>query len=319
MSKVRSNPYVTALKTIPGLRVTQNANLSKRTSMRMRARCAALAEPQTPEALMRTVIMARDLNWPLLMLGLGKNTIFANSYFDGIVVILPMSGFGHFERLDRNVISVGAGMSLGGLLTKIKREGLMGLEFMTKIPGTVGGSLAGNAGAGEFGLCDFAERVLLMTRDGELVTLHRGEYEYGYRKSELADYIVLEADFYLDRLDLDKSEKLAQYYADKKKGQPYNVPSAGCIFKNPKNPDSGDPISAGKLIDQLGLKGYRLNGVEVSPGHANFLTNPESCARGEDLLAAIRLLQDFVQDKFGIELEIEARIVGGGMTTCRIH
>src|SRR5690606_12098364 len=97
--------------------------------------------------------------------------------------------------------------------------------------------------------------------------------------------------------------------------QPYGQPSAGCVFKNPIDPATGEPVSAGKLIDQADLKGYDMEFVKVSEGHANFLINKGE-ASGEDFLAAISLIKDIVQHRFGIQLEVEARIVGGPLTSC---
>jgi len=192
---------------------------------------------------------------------------------------------------------------------------LMGLEFCTMIPGTVGGALAGNAGAGGHGICEFAKRVLVLTRSGRAVEVTPDDYEFGYRYSELSEAIILEADFELRRLDQAARRDLVKEYVQKKKGQPYDIASSGCIFKNPVDPRTGQSVSAGKIIDELGLKGYALNAAMVSDQHANFIVN-RGGATGEDFLALITLIQDIVFERTGIELHVEARMAGGPMTSC---
>lgn len=300
---------------IPDLRLKANADLTRCTSMRTRSTAAVLAEPQTPRALRHLLVLAREREWPLVMIGGGTNTIFATAYFEGIVVILPPDVFGRTDVVDDNIVRVGAAADLGGLLNFVRRSGLMGLEFCTMIPGTVGGALAGNAGAGNWGLCDFVERVLLLTRSGRPIELQRGDFRFSYRHSELSEAVVLEADLLLEPLDPELSRERAKEYISKKKGQPYKIPSSGCIFKNPTDPATGKKVSAGWLIDQAGLKGYSLNSAKVSEDHANFIVNVGE-AGGEDFLAMISLVRDIVADRFGIELEVEARIVGGPLESC---
>lgn len=300
---------------LQGVDLKANADMSERTSMETRATAAVLARPSTARSLHSIVTMAREREWPLVVIGGGTNTIFATTHFEGIVVNLPADPFGRMDVVDDNIVRVGAGADLGGLLNFVRRSGLMGLEFCTMIPGTVGGALAGNAGAGNWGICDFVERALVMTRSGRVVEVRRGEFEFRYRHSELSEAIVLEADLRLESLDPELSRERAKEYISKKKGQPYKIASCGCIFKNPVDPKSGKKVSAGMLIDQAGLKGYSLNGAKVSEDHANFIVNAGG-ASGEDFLAMISLVRDIVAERFGIQLDVEARIVGGPLSSC---
>lgn len=302
------------LLAIDNLTLIPQANLAKRTSMKTCSRAALLAIPHDIRALHRIVRLTHRREWPLLVLGGGTNTIFATAQFDGIVLILDAAFFGHIELADENTLRVGAAAQLSDAIKFGKRHHLMGLEFCTMIPGTVGGALAGNAGAGNWGLCDFLERAILLTREGEFIDVHRGDFRYSYRHSQLADNIVIEAELLLEPLDFETSRQRQKDYTAKKKCQPYKIPSSGCVFKNPKD-SAGQSVSAGMLIDRAGLKGYALNDVEVSEAHANFLIN-RGKASGEDFLAMISLIRDVVHQRFGIELEIEARIVGGPLTSC---
>jgi UDP-N-acetylmuramate dehydrogenase len=306
------------LMRIPGLHLQWDADMSSHTWMKTRSRAALLIHVESPKALIRLTQLCSRKGYPMLILGGGSNTVFARSYFDGIVVKLSGLSFMQKEVVAPNVVRVGASVKLTDLLSYSRNSGMMGLEFCTMIPGNVGGALAGNAGAGNWGVCDFVDRVLVLSRDGDLHDVYRNEYRYSYRHSQLAGGIILEADFRLMPINKQLSRQNSLDFAGKKKNQPYKIPNAGCIFKNPIDPKSGQKVSAGKLIDEAGLKKYKVNGIEVSDQHANFIINPGN-GSGEDFLAVMRTIQDRVYDRFQIELEVEARIVGNSnedLTNC---
>lgn len=296
----------------PGLSVRPDVDLTSKTSMKMGAAAAAYAEVNSPLGLLNLLDTANEIQAPMYVLGGGKNTLFATSYFEGLVLSFGRE-FSRIHYLGDNCIRAGAGAQLPALLNFARRSNLMGLEFLTMVPGTVGGALAGNAGAGNWGICDFVERVYLMTRDGFVASVGRNQFRYSYRHSDLREAIVLEADFRLEPLDEKVSQERIEEYKAKKVNQPYSIPSCGCIFKNPKDAN-GKSISAGKLIDDCGLKGYTIQSAQVSSGHANFIVNSGE-SRGEDFLALITLVRDIVRAKTGIELELEVQIVGGPLTT----
>ncbi len=300
-------------RTSPGLQIRPNFDLTKKTSMRMYTRAAVYAKVENPLGLRDLMHESGERGIPAFLLGGGFNTIFAQSYFEGIVYSLEGS-FKDLEYIGNNIVRAGSGVKLPQLLSYVRKQGLMGLEFLTMVPGTVGGALAGNAGAGNWGLCDLVERVSLMTRDGYIANVCRNQFRYSYRHSDLRDATILEADLRLWPLNRGESDRRIEEYKSKKTNQPYNTPSSGCIFKNPKDPATGLPVSAGKLIDQCGLKGYRIRSAAVSKGHANFIVNHgDSC--GEDFLALISLIRDIVYSNTGIELEMEAQIVGGPLNS----
>ncbi len=300
---------------IPNLDLQWNADLSQKTWMKTQARASVLAQPRSVHALRSLLLVAREREWPLLMLGGGANTIFATHDFEGIVVTLPRTPYGEITFAGGHRVQAGAGVPVGQLLSSARSYGLMGVEFMTMIPGLVGGALAGNAGAGGWGLCDFVEEVVVMQRDGRVRRLKRGDFRFSYRFSELSEHVVLMAEFLLEPLNEKVAAGRLQDCKEKKKNQPYKEPSSGCIFKNPRDPMTGKQVSAGKLIDEAGMKSYVLNGVKVSEKHANFLINTGE-ATGEDFLAMISLIQDTIRERQGVELEVEARIVGGPLTSC---
>src|SRR5690606_37147860 len=256
---------------------------------------------------------AKQQDIPAFLLGGGNNTLFATSYFDGLVFTFGRQ-FSHCTWDGGLRILAGASVKITKLLQTARECGLMGLEFMTMVPGTVGGSLAGNAGAGGQGICDKVETVWLMTREGFLAEVTRHDYLYTYRHSELRDAIVLAAEFKLEPLDVVESERRVEGFKAKKKGQPYNVPSSGCIFKNPVDPQTGLDVSAGKLIDLAGLKGYSIRSAMVDMGHANFMVNTGE-ASGEDFLALMSLVRDIVGHRHNVDLDLEVQVVGGPMST----
>jgi len=303
------------LSEIPNLDLEWNADLSTRTWMKTRSRASVLAQPRSVQALRSLMLVAREREWPLLMLGRGANTIFATHEFEGVVVELPRKPFGEITYAGGTRVQAGAGVQITQLLAAVRSFGLMGLEFMTMIPGCVGGSLAGNAGAGGWGLCDFVEEAVVMQRDGKVRRLKRGDFRFSYRHSELGDHVILMADLLLEPLIEKISSERVKEYKEKKTGQPYGEPSSGCIFKNPRDSSTGKHISAGKMIDDAGMKSYMLNSVKVSEKHANFLINTGN-ATGEDFLAMISLIQDTIRERNGVELEVEARIVGGPLASC---
>jgi UDP-N-acetylmuramate dehydrogenase len=294
------------------LALRANYDLTHKTSMRMKTTAAVYAEVNSPLALRQLMKTARQMEVPTYILGGGRNTLFATSRFYGLVVSLGRN-FSRVEYLGGNCIRAGASVPLQTLLNVSNRCGLMGLEFLTKVPGQVGGSVAGNAGAGNWGFCDFVERVYLITRDGFIAAVDRNQYRYSYRYSELREAIVLEADFRLEPLSVGERDKRIVTYNDRKKCQPYHMPSAGCIFKNPKDID-GKSVSAGKLIDDCGLKGYSIRSAQVSTDHANFIVN-QGESSGEDFLALITLVRDIVRAKTGFELKTEVQIVGGPLSS----
>lgn len=311
------HPDLALFQTIDGLECHFNEPLDPHTTMKMRSHAGLLAIAHSPRALRETLGLIRRRHIPLYVLGGGSNTLFAASQFEGVVLKLG-KGFTGVELADKDLIRVGAGLDLKKLASYSWECGLSGLEFSTGIPGTVGGAAAGNAGARdangqETGICDFIERLICFDRGGEIWEVERGEFQYTYRASELRQVIVAEMDLRLNPLPADEINKNLRYFREKRKGQPYGLPSCGCIFKNPTDPSTGRPVSAGQLIDTLGLKGYRLGDAEISDKHANFMVNRRS-ASAEDFLALISLTQDLVRQKAGIELDVEVQVVGSSLS-----
>lgn len=303
-----------AFRSIEDLECRYHEPLDRHTTMKMRSEAALLAIPHTPRALRDTLRLTRSLRLPLYVLGGGSNTLFATARFHGVVLKLG-SAFDHISLVEPELIRVGAGYSLKSALNFSMDCGLSGLEFGTGIPGTVGGAAAGNAGArdankNQRGMCQLIERLLCFDRTGGHHEIFRGEFLYAYRASELHEAIVIEMDLRLEPQSAEEINRNLRHYRELRKGQPFGFPSCGCVFKNPIHPITGEPIAAGKLIDEIGLKGYRVGDAEISTKHANFMIN-RNRASGEDFLALITLTRDIVRQRTGIELDLEVEIVGG--------
>lgn len=237
---------------------------------------------------------------PLHVLGGGSNLLVSDEGVRGMVIELSsLKGV----RLNRTYAYVDAGAKLSSVVAQTTRAGLGGMEGLAGIPGTVGGAICMNAGGryGETG--DTVERVVLVTREGELRQVSHEELRFGYRHSQLDGAIVVEVVFKLTRGDAGALTATQSLIGKGKiAAQPYNQHSAGCIFRNPAGAECG----AGALIDRAGLKGERVGDAQISDRHANFIVNL-GAARCRDVETLIERAQKRVHDAFGVELQTEVK------------
>ena len=263
----------------------------------------AYFEVGTTDELAALAQLKRRCNVPVAIIGRGSNLLVNDAGYPGIVVRLV----GEFNRLEfnQNRVEVGAGVSLPRLSKMAAVRGLSGVEFALGIPGSVGGALIMNAGAWGSSFGDLVERVQALTVEGEFVNLSHDDAQFSYRHSGLKTYFcVTGATLALTPGDTAEVENLMQdLYKQKITNQPFAEENAGCMFKNPPG------NSAGKLIDECGLKGYRIGGAEVSKIHGNFILNLDS-ATAHDVLSLVRHIQAHVKRERGIELEMEVQLLG---------
>ncbi|OAG27993.1 UDP-N-acetylmuramate dehydrogenase [Thermodesulfatator autotrophicus] len=240
---------------------------------------------------------------PVYFLGGGSNLLVRDGGFRGAFISLSRLDFCEPEG---ERVRAGAGVSLAKLLNFCALNGLAGLEFLAGVPATVGGAVKMNAGAFGQEIGQLVEEVTVY-KDGNFLSLSRARLSFAYRFSNIPDEAVIMAVTF--RLKKDYQERINERMADcwrrRKKTQPLNEPSAGCVFKNPPG------FSAGALIDQAGLKGLRSGGAEISRKHANFIVNRDG-ARAQDILRLIDFARERVFQLFGVELEEELRVVGEG-------
>jgi UDP-N-acetylmuramate dehydrogenase len=286
--------------------VREQVALAPMTTYRVGGPAEFFAQPPDAESLGALQGRAASESVSVRLLGHGTNLLVADEGVSGLVLRLPKNGFG-FRRRNETKLEVGAGHSLPGLVKWSVVNGLSGLECLQGVPGTVGAALRMNAG-GKYGeICSSVRRVRGFERDGTPFDFSKDECGFVYRGSGLSGRIVMDCELELrDGNPAEGAQKMAQILHEKCSSQPVSARSAGCVFKNPKRP--GVP-PAGRIIDELGLKGMRVGGAIVSDLHANFLVC-EGAARATDLAQLIRAIRRRVLHERGIELELEVEVWG---------
>lgn len=275
--------------------------LARHTWLHLGGPAEHFAEPRDVDELRALVVRCAQEAVPVRVLGGGSNILVRDEGVPGVVVSASAPALSQIE-VRRDTVVAGGGAKLGHVISTSVREGLGGLETLVGIPGTVGGALHGNAGGHGGDIGQRTYRATVMTRKGDILERERDEMVFGYRTSSLDELVILSAQFQLEEGDpLELTRRMQKQWIVKKANQPLSHQSAGCIFKNPRG------MSAGMLIDQVGLKGTRIGGAEVSERHANFIVADES-ATAQDVLRLIDLVRSRVDERLGVELELEIEI-----------
>ncbi|MEX1015247.1 MAG: UDP-N-acetylmuramate dehydrogenase [Phycisphaeraceae bacterium] len=271
-----------------------------------------LASPASIAQLGQLVARCREAGVVMRVLGSGANLLVRDEGVPGVVVQLDAPTFGTVQR-EGNLLRVGAGADLFKLVLEAARLGLGGLETVAGIPASVGGAVRMNAG-GAFGdIGTNVRRVQVMAENGQVYYRDRDDLVFAYRRTNIAAPFILEVEFELTEDDPEAlMKRVKEIFLYKKNSQPMGAASAGCAFKNPPAEEAADAggasgvtrQSAGKLIDEAGLKGYRHGAAHVSEVHANFIA-AEKGATAADILAVIDHVQQVVRERFGVALERE--------------
>lgn len=300
--------YIREIREIIRGRIEADAALERFTSFRIGGPADLVVEPESASELASLNLYLTERKIPYVLLGSGTNVLFHDKGYRGVVVRLAsIDGFSvEEEASDHARITVAAGVPLPLLVSRSARMGWTGMEPLWGIPGSFGGAVVTNAGAGGVSIGERLEQVKLMTRSNEMITLGKDALRFGYRSMLLPPgAIVLEGTIRLGRADLRfTEEELDKARARRRSSQPWDRPSAGCIFKNP---DPNNP--AGALIDRLGFKGAQVGDARVSDVHANFIVN-RGAATAADVLELIEKIKRRVRAEEGIELELEIRVMG---------
>ncbi len=250
------------------------------------------------DALRRLLVLCAENQVRWILVGAGTNMLPSDDGFRGAVV--KLSGDFNYVHVDGMDLVAGAGARLSALVESARAGGLSGLEFATGIPGCVGGSLPGNSGTASESLGDRVVDVELLSAGGDIGKLLPEDLGFTYRHSNLRKLggVVTSARFRLAAGERSEIAAKVRMFAEQRKGQPLNLPNVGCIFKNPPGE------SAGRLIDEAGLKGAREGQIEISPTHANFMVNlgGGTAANVAELIDRVR---ESVKDRSGVELESE--------------
>jgi UDP-N-acetylmuramate dehydrogenase len=284
-------------------KVLFDAPMRQFTSMKVGGSADSLFFPRNVDELKKVVRYARRKKIPLLVLGKGTNLVVRDKGVRGWVVNLTQ-GMKKI-RMDGEVVEAEAGLPLQRLVQFSIQKGLTGLEPFSGIPGTVGGGVAMNAGAWGAELKDVLLSVTLVREDGEIVERSRSRLRFSYRGLVIpSSWIILKGRFRLKKGKKEEILKRVKSYSEmRKKKQPLDYPSAGSIFKNPKEG------AAGKWIEEAGLKGVRIGHAMISDRHANFIINLGR-AKAEEVIRLMEIVEKKVYEEKGISLEREVKVVG---------
>jgi UDP-N-acetylenolpyruvoylglucosamine reductase len=290
----------------PDTKVKREESLAGKTTLRVGGAARIYAEPASIDDARALVLAAKNSGIPLYILGRGSNLLVPDEGVDALVLSFAHPAWQTFEPRRDGTVWVGAGLRLKNLCGLATKAGLQGFEFLEGIPGNVGGALRMNAGAMGGWTFDVVEAVQMLTREGELRLVKKADMHVDYRHcEELNEGIALGAILRPRGAEVDAAKIASQidaYREKRQKSQP-REPSAGCIFKNPEG------NSAGRLIDESGLKGERVGDAEVSTVHANFIIN-RGHATSSDVIELVRRVRARVEQVKGVRLEPEVLLYG---------
>lgn len=305
------------------MRIRKQVPLSKHTNFRIGGPADFFVEVKNIEEAKKAVTWAQDHRRPILALGGGTNMLISDQGYRGLVIKLSLNAL----EIKGEMVSVGAGVLVSYLLNMTLNAGLVGLEFLTGVPGTVGGAIRGNAGTYGIGLGDVLAVIRYLDENYQLAEMPVEQGHFAYRHSIFKEkkYIILEADLKLKKGEVEAARKLVADRLKYRQATQPNGPSAGCIFKNVpldqvdvdklknKGVDTSlftkyQNIPAGYLIDHMGLKGKKIGGAEVSSKHANYILNTGQ-ANAEDVITLISFIKQQVRDEYGIQLQEEIQLI----------
>lgn len=283
--------------------VRKKEPLARRTTLRVGGPADVYVEPASEPDLAAVLKWCEEHNLPYLPLGRGSNLLVRDGGFRGVVICLNQPCFGRIE-VEGDLLRCGAGAKLKAVAVEARRRSLAGFEFLEGIPGSIGGALRMNAGAMGGAIFQVVDSVRVMDASGVVHERKPQELEVQYRgcaalKNQIALGALLRG---RPGAQAEIEQRMQQFSQKRWRTQPAAA-SAGCIFKNPVT------IPAGRLIDELGLKGTRVGGAAVSHEHGNFIVNT-GAATAQDILDLIALIRQQAKSKRSIDLEIEVEIIG---------
>ncbi len=287
-------------------KVKYNEKMSKYTTMRVGGPCDCIVFPDEISKIKEVIDFCKNENITFFVIGNGSNLLVKDEGIHGVVIKL-----GHrFSKIeiDGEYILAYAGATMPALSQLAKKNSLKGLEFACGIPGTIGGGVKMNAGAYGSQISDILYEVTYMDEKEEIKTIKNKDCSFGYRKSIFTinpNYVILSAKFKLERGNIDEIEnKMKENSLARKAKQPLEYPNFGSVFKRPEG------YFVGKLVDDAGLRGYKIGGAQVSTKHTGFIVNVDN-ATCKDVLDLIGYVQTTVYNKFNVKLTPEVIIIGG--------
>lgn len=286
------------------MRILEQEPLSVHTTFRIGGPASFYMIPENAEEIREGIHFAKERDLPFITIGRGSNMLFPDEGYHGVVIEIG-SGMNEIEYSGAGKIRAQAGALLSAIASEAARHSLTGFEFAGGIPGTLGGAVVMNAGAygGEIKDCIVSARV--MDSAGNESILSREQLELGYRTSVIQSRgdLVLEAEFQFETGDPGEiRERMKELNAKRRDKQPLEFASAGSTFKRPEG------HFAGKLIEDAGLRGYRIGDAQVSEKHCGFVVN-RGHATAKEILAVICDVQKKVLESSGVKLEPEVKII----------
>ncbi len=286
---------------LKGIKVFENVPLKDYCSLRIGGNVRYLIKVYKQRALLETLGLIKKWGLKFIVIGEGTNILFPDKGYNGVVIKL----MGEFRKIERtnNTFLCGGGALIKNFINKAAELGYGGMEFLAGIPGTIGGAIKGNAGAFGKSISEIVRQVTLLDLKTGIKIMDREKIKFDYRFSSIPNNsIIIEAEFKLKKAKkIIIKRRITEFLRMRWQKQPKGF-SAGSFFKNPR------PLAAGKLIEECGLKGFRVGDAAVSKKHANFIINLGR-AKAKDVLKLVRLVKRRVKEIKGIELEPEVRIV----------
>lgn len=285
------------------MEIKKNELMKNHTSFKIGGPADEFCEAKSAEEIVRLIEYAREKGIDCTVIGNGTNLLVGDKGIRGLVIKIAR-GFDAAE-VNGEEITAQSGILLSRLAAEAYANSLAGLEFASGIPGTLGGGIYMNAGAYGGELKDVIKSVTYL-ENGNITEKTADELDFGYRSSSFTgtDAVILSAVLKLKKGSKDDiKEKTDDFRQRRTSKQPLNMPSAGSTFKRPEG------YFAGKLIEDCGLKGYKIGGAQVSEKHSGFVINAGG-ATAADVLALIEHIQKTVKDKFGVEMKTEVKMLG---------
>lgn len=282
--------------------VLENVSLKDYNTYKIGGIAKYIVKPASIDNLINLINYLNGESIKFIVLGKGSNVILPDEDFDGVIILLD-----NLKKvvINNDIVEAEVGISLGAFIMDLINKNLGGLENLCGIPGTLGGAIVGNAGCYGSLISDNLIDVTYL-EDGVIKTITKEECKFSCRDSIFKNdkkKVILSCRFKL--VESKKTvmlESVKEHTLKRKNSQPLEYPNAGSVFRNPDN------IAAGKLIEDLGLKDYNINGAYVSNKHANFIINKDN-AKSEDIVRLINYIKDKVKEEYGIELILEQEIV----------
>ena len=282
--------------------VNKDVDLKKYNTFKISSICDYLVIPRNKESLKNLIKYLKTIKKEFIILGNGSNVIFKNKRTKKVVILLT-----NLNKIsyDQNIVTAESGVKLPILVNDTLNKDLLGLEWAINIPGTVGGSVFGNAGC--YGN-EINERLISVEvlKDNEFKVLNKNELYFSYRDSifkKEKNMIIISASFMLEYGSSESvKEVIKERNIKRKETQPLEYPSAGSVFRNPL----GD--YAGAIVEKLGFKKFSINDAEVSEKHANFIINKGN-ATGKDVIKLIKKIQKKAKQEYNIDLILEHIII----------